>query len=146
MVIDISRGNQANSARPPKFAQYHFYRKGQQGAVSFVYNLKDFTSNSILSLIFQIFLISAKEDCSLLSFSVEIELSELGRITWFTMVVGLSFSRNLLAIDSKIIDIISGLVCMQCPFYNTHINLLMINTVDKFMDIFDGHRCEEQKS
>ena len=25
--------NQASPARPPKFAQYHFYKKGQQGAV-----------------------------------------------------------------------------------------------------------------
>ena len=32
---------------PPKFAQYHVYKKGLLGGVSFVYNLKDFTSNSI---------------------------------------------------------------------------------------------------
>ena len=34
-------GNQANPAQPPSSAQLHFYRKGQQGAVSFVYNLKN---------------------------------------------------------------------------------------------------------
>ena len=39
-------GNQANPAQPPKFDQYHFYRKVQQVAVSFVYDLKDFTSNT----------------------------------------------------------------------------------------------------
>ena len=53
-----SRGNQANPNHRPKSNQYHFYRKGQQSAVSFVYN---FTSNSIHM---------TKEDCSLLSLSV----------------------------------------------------------------------------
>ena len=29
------RGNQANPAHSPKYAQFHFYRKGQQGEVFF---------------------------------------------------------------------------------------------------------------
>ena len=45
VCMHAGRGNQANPAHPCKSAQYHFYRKRQQ--FSFVYNLKDFTSNSI---------------------------------------------------------------------------------------------------
>ena len=61
----------------PKFAQYHFYRKGLQGAAFLVYNLEDFTSNSIHM---------TKEDCSLLSLSVESVLSELRRVSGIWLV------------------------------------------------------------
>ena len=51
-MITGGRGNQANSAYPCKSAQYNFYRKRQKGAVSFIYmyNMKDFTMNSLLPL------------------------------------------------------------------------------------------------
>ena len=52
-------------------------RARQQGAVSFVYNLKDFTSNSIHM---------TKKDFSLLFFSVEILLSELKRVNGIWLV------------------------------------------------------------
>ena len=73
----ICMWKQSNVAHPPKFAQFHLYRKRQLGAVLFVSNLKHFSSKSIHM---------TKEDCSSLSLSVEMVLSELKRVSGVCLV------------------------------------------------------------
>ena len=72
---------------PPKFIHsVPFLQKGAglQGAISFVYNLKDFTSNSIHM---------TKEDYSLLSLFVEMILSELRRVSRICLVYYYQFKE-----------------------------------------------------
>ena len=64
--------NQAISAYTLKFAKYHFYRNGQQGAVFFCH------MNGVPREVFQA---KYKRDCSLLSLSVEMVLIELRRVS-----------------------------------------------------------------
>ena len=96
------RGNQAKPDHPPKFAQHHFYKKGQQGAVSIVCNLKDFTSNSFHM---------TKEDCSLLSPSVEMVLSKLRRVS------GICLGLLYLKIYIYLLDILRHHIMCQALHY-----------------------------
>ena len=63
--------NKPYTAHPPKFAQYQFYIKGQQGAV-FLFHM-----NEVRCEVFQVIY---KRDCSLQSLSVEMVLGKLRRL------------------------------------------------------------------